>query len=153
MEVLLGLDTPISGRILLSGVNLRDLSWGSLRRGVMRVDTESATLHGSLKRVLSMGSTNRPEESKLELMAFEEGLGPLIKRLGGLDGTVWEGGRNLTKSEKLAICLIRIRLLRPRLIVMDMDTFSRVKCSIDAYLRGHEATIIRFASRDHGAAA
>lgn len=142
MEMLLGLDAPSSGRILLSGVDLRELSRGSLRRGVQRVGASPEIIQGSLRRALLMGCSERPEDAELEKVAHEEGLGPLLDRLGGLGGTVREGGRNLTRGERLSISLVRVRLLRPRLILLNSDCDEAAHDRIDQYLRRRAATVI-----------
>ena len=142
MDMLLGLDAPRSGRILLSGTDLRDLSRGSLRRGVGQVGTAPEILQGSLRRTLSMGCSDRPADDALEEMTRQEGLGPLLDRLGGLSGTVREGGRNLTRSERLAISLVRLRLLRPRLILVGADCDAAVLHRIARIQNRRTATVI-----------
>ncbi|NCO86334.1 MAG: ABC transporter ATP-binding protein [Rhodobacterales bacterium] len=142
IDMLLGLDTPTAGRILLSGVDLHDLSRGSLRRGVLRIGASPEILQGSLRRVLLMGCTERPEDAVLEKMARDHGLGPVLGRLGGLGGTVREGGRNLSRSERIAISLVRLHLLRPRLILLDPDCDAGVRSSVANQLKHRAATVI-----------
>jgi len=143
MDMLLGLGAPTSGRILMSGIDLRDLSRGSLRRGVLRVGSSPDILQGSLRRVLLMGCPDPAEDATLEQIARKEGLGQLLDRLGGLGGTIREAGRNLTRSERVAISLVRIHLLRPRLILVDPDVAFVGRTSLEAYLRKRGATVIR----------
>lgn len=141
-DILLGLDTPSSGRVLLSGVDLRELSRGSLRRGVLRVGPGPDILQGSLRRVLLMGATHRVEDAALEEIAKAAGLGSLIDRLGGLGGTVREGGRNLTQGERIGICVARVRLMRPRLILVDRECDDAARARIAAHLKTRAATVI-----------
>jgi ABC-type multidrug transport system fused ATPase/permease subunit len=142
MDMLLGLDAPLSGRVLLSGTDLRDLSRGSLRRGVGLVNTSPEILQGSLRRVLLMGCSARLDDAALKALARTEGLGPTLDRLGGLEGTVREGGRNLTRGERLAISLMRVILLRPRLILLGSDCDLAAQRRITTYLTTHSATVV-----------
>ena len=153
-DILLGLDTPASGRILLSGVDLRDLSRGSLRRGVQLIGANPEILQGSLRRVLVMGLAcgQRPGDAVLEEFVRDEGLLPLLERLGGLNGTVREGGKNLTRGERIAISLIRVRLMRPRLILLDPDVDERTQTRLDIHLRKRGATVIRLRTKHRGLA-
>ncbi|MGK8234651.1 ABC transporter transmembrane domain-containing protein [Roseovarius sp. MS2] len=121
-DMLLGLDTPWAGRILLSGIDLRDLSRGSLRRHVQCLSAAPEVLQGSLRRALLMGCDHRPEDATLEQLARDVGLGPLLKRLGGLSGTVLEGGKNLTQTERFALGLARIRLLPPKVLLLGLES-------------------------------
>lgn len=141
-DILLGLDSPSSGRVLLSGVDVRNLSRGSLRRGVLRVGSDPEILHGSLRRVLVMGSTDRTDDAALEAIAHSVGLGPLMDRLGGLGGTVREGGTNLTRTERVSICVARLYLVRPRLILLDQDCDEMSRGRIAQYLQTRSATVI-----------
>lgn len=120
-ELLLGLDAPGSGRILISGIDLAELSRGTLRRNVQGLGAQPTILQGSLRRALVMGCDARPDDAALETLAREVGLGGLLARLGGLGGTVLEGGKNLTRAERVALSSARIRLMRPRLVVVGAD--------------------------------
>jgi len=130
IAMLLGLDAPPSGRILMSGRDLRNLSRGSLRRGVALVGPSSEMLQGSIRRALTFGCSDRPADDALEDLARQEGLGPMLDRLGGLNATVREGGRNLTLGERQKISLVRARLAGSRLILLgagcDADIMRRV---------------------------
>lgn len=142
-DMLLGLDTPSAGRILLSGVDLRDLSRGSLRRHVQSVSSSPELLQGSLRRALLMGCDSRPDDATLERLARDVGLGPLLDRLGGLDGTVLEGGKNLTHTERLALGLARIRLLPPKLLLLGLDVDEGVRVRLGVHLPKRRATVIQ----------
>ncbi|WP_295044770.1 ABC transporter ATP-binding protein [uncultured Paracoccus sp.] len=120
-DVLLGLETAGTGQIRLAGIDVADLSRGTLRRHVLDCGRAPTILQGSLRRALSMGCDRRPGDRRLEALAREAGLGPLLGRLGGLDGTVLERGKNLTRDEQAGIALVRHRLASPRVIIAHAD--------------------------------
>lgn len=148
-DLLLGLDHPRQGRVLLSGVDLRHLSRGSLRRGVLRIGPMPEILQGSLRRALSLGCGDRPDDERLGKLARTEGLEPLILRLGGLSGTVLEGGRNLTQGERTAISLVRMRLLRPRLVIADPNLDPVTLARAASLLARRHGTLIRPIGEKH----
>lgn len=148
-DMLLGLDAPAAGRILLAGIDLGDLSRGSLRRGVQRIGTRPEVLQGSLRRVLAMGCDDRPDDPTLAGIAREVGLGPLLERLGGLGGTVLEAGKNLTRAERIAISLVRVRLQPPRLVVLGLDVPRDQPCDLAAWLPARPTTVIRLVEAAH----
>ena len=145
-DMLLGLDTPTAGRILLSGVDLRDLSRGSLRRNVQCLSAAPELLQGSLRRALLMGCDHRPEEETLEHLAHDLGLGPLLDRLGGLSGTVLEGGKNLTQTERLALSLARVRLAQPKLLLLAPEVDESTRVRLPSHLRKRNTTVIQLGS-------
>ena len=143
IDMLLGLDSPQAGAILLSGIDLRDLSRGTLRREVLRIGTMPDILQGSLRRALMMGCDVRPDDDALTQMAHDAGLSALLDRVGGLDGTVLEGGKNLAQAERLAISLVRIRLSRPRLVLIGPDISDALANRLVADLSVKNRTLIR----------
>lgn len=151
-DVLLGLDAPRSGRVMLSGIDLPDLSRGTLRRNVLGLDAEPTILQGSLRRALVMGCGDRPDDPVLESLAREAGLGGLLQRLGGLGGTVLEGGKNLTRAERVAISRIRILLTAPRLVIVDPD-IAETSAALPGFPhRRRDMTIVRLRASEGGAA-
>lgn len=152
IDMLLGLDTPPQGEILLCGIDLRDLSRGTLRRGVQRIGGRPDILQGSLRRVLVMGCDHRPDDATLGRLSREAGLGDLLDRIGGLGGTVLESGKNLTQSERVAISLVRIRLVPPRLVLVGPDAPDALGSRLNARLVRKGVTVIRLVTRRQGAA-
>lgn len=146
VELLLGLDAPKEGRVLLAGIDLRDLSRGTLRRNVLSVDAQPVILHGSLRRALLMGCDDRPDDERLNRLARQVGLGDALARLGGLGGTVLEGGRNLTRDERLAIALSRVRLIRPRLVIVEDEVARNAVSPRKTWGTRRDATILRIGS-------
>ncbi len=147
-DVLLGLDSTASGRITLSGIDLRDLSRGTLRRNVHRFGTRPTILQGSLRRTLVMGHDTRPDDTALQDIAQKAGLGGLLARLGGLNGTVLEGGKNLTRAERVAVERARIMLFRPRLVVVDHDIADTALTWPCGPWPERDMTVIRLRARD-----
>lgn len=143
VDMLLGLDAPSTGAIRLSGIDLRDLSRGTLRRNVQRVGTKPEILQGSLRRVLLMGCNDRLDDAALEALAREAGLDTLLDRISGLGGKVLEGGKNLTQTERLAISVVRVWLSHPKLILIDLDVDPRLTVRLTRDIPNHRKTAIR----------
>lgn len=118
--VLCGLEQVKPAQITLSGICLTKLTRGSLRRGVQRLATQPVMLKGSLRRNLTLGLRQQPSDARLETVARRAGLGPLLQRIKGLDGTVAEGGRDLTAEERSGLALARLLLAKPRLVLLEV---------------------------------
>lgn len=118
-DALRGLEKIPEGRIGFSGLCLGQVSRGSLRRGIVAISPEPLILRGSLRRALTLGISRRKDDAHIETLAKEAGLADALSRLGGLDGKLSEGGRNLSFSERMLISLVRAMQLRPGLILMD----------------------------------
>ncbi|ETX12909.1 hypothetical protein OCH239_15335 [Roseivivax halodurans JCM 10272] len=146
LRALAGLENVPPDCIQLSGICITSLSRGALRRGVSAVGATPPILQGSLRRALTMGVTDRMPDADLEALARQAGLVRTLDRLGGLDGTVREGGRNLSGAESAAISLVRARQLRPRLVLLEGTTGSLdagMQERIAGWLNATGATVLR----------
>ncbi|WP_166461877.1 ABC transporter ATP-binding protein [Paracoccus alkanivorans] len=118
-SVLNGLEKVPEDAVTLSGICLRRLSRGSLRRSVVTIGARPPILLGSFRRALTLGVSQRMDDADLEALARESGLTDALSRLGGLDGKLSEGGRNLLFSERALVSLVRAKQLKPRLILVE----------------------------------
>lgn len=114
-----GLDAADAGVVELDGRDLAAMPVAERRRSIVFVGPRSPILKGSLRRSLTLGISPRPADSDIEQTALDYGLGAVLERLGGLDGKVAEGGRNLSSGEALRLHLVRAALAKPRLLLLD----------------------------------
>lgn len=118
-RALQGLEKIAGGCIRIAGINLRHLSKGSLRRGIVTISPDPLILRGSWRKAVTLGTPRRMPDTQLQSLAEETGLGDALDRLGGLDGKVSEAGRNLSFSERAMISLVRAMQLKPKVILVE----------------------------------
>lgn len=114
-----GLEGPAAGRVSLAGRDVRGLGAQERARRIAFAGPRSPILKGTLRRALAMGCDPQPGDDAIEAMAERAGLGSVLARLGGLDGTVREGGRNLSAGEARRILLVRALLGEGELLLLD----------------------------------
>jgi len=114
-----GLEHAASGRVCLDDADLRTLSQEARQGTIAYVGPRSPILKGSLRRALTLGLSPRPQDAVIEAAARSFGLGAVLERLGGLDGKLAEGGRNLSSGEARRVHLVRAALSAPRLLLLD----------------------------------
>ena len=66
-----------------------------------------------------MGSSQKPSDAEIHLIAQAVGLDELVERLGGLDGQVAEAGRNMSAGEVRRLLLARAALSGSQLLLLD----------------------------------
>ncbi|MEE4378122.1 MAG: ABC transporter ATP-binding protein [Candidatus Competibacteraceae bacterium] len=114
-----GLEHAESGCVVFNDADIRALSPAERSKRIAYIGPRSPILKGSLRRALTLGIKPRPADGAIDSAARKFGLGNVIDRLGGLNGHLSEGGRNLSSGEARRIHLVRALLARPQLLLLD----------------------------------
>jgi ABC-type multidrug transport system fused ATPase/permease subunit len=140
---------PDEGRVLLAGVDARDLPLAELRRRVGLVTQEVQLVQGSVRDNLTFFDATVPDAA-LHAALEEVGLGDWLAGLpAGLDTPVRAGGGNLSAGEAQLLAMARVFLGDPGLVLLDepssrLDpaTERRLELALERLLRGRTAVII-----------
>ncbi len=119
MALLAGHDLERPGHVRIGGVCLSELSAKERSRLISLITRDDPLLKGSLRRALTLGLQRRPNDRQTIKVAKRIGLGPVLERLGGLDGKITEGGRNLSSGERSRCLAARAMLSNTPLVLLD----------------------------------
>ena len=111
-----------SGAVRLGGVDVRELSFASLRETVGVVTQDGHLFHDTIRANLAYA---RPEASDDEIWdtLWRARLAELVRSLpDGLDTVVGERGYRLSGGERQRLTIARLLLARPRVVVLDEAT-------------------------------
>lgn len=140
---------PTSGRVLVDGHDLKEVSIGSLRKHISIVLQDTFIFSGTIYDNILFG---RPDASEEDVKAAAEAVGAseFIKKLpNGYQTEVEERGNILSVGERQLLSFARALLANPRILIMDeatasIDTETEVKIqkALKTLLNGRTAIII-----------
>ncbi|MEQ1506292.1 MAG: ABC transporter ATP-binding protein [Myxococcota bacterium] len=110
------------GQITVDGVPLADLAPDALRRRIGCVQQDVVLFPASVRFNLALGEAI-PDERLVEALVLAQAT-DLVARLGGLDGTIEHGGRNLSVGEAQLLSFARVLARDTPLVILDEATAS-----------------------------
>ena len=112
------------GKITLDGVPIRNLTWESLRSSYGMVLQETWLKTGTIRDNISYGKPDATREEVIEA-AKQAHAHSFIKRLPkGYDTVMGEDGGSLSQGQKQLLCIARLMLLKPPVLILDEATSS-----------------------------
>lgn len=112
------------GKITLDGVPIQDLTWESLRSSYGMVLQETWLKTGTIRDNISYGKPDGTREEVIEA-AKQAHAHSFIKRLPkGYDTVMGEDGGSLSQGQKQLLCIARLMLLKPPVLILDEATSS-----------------------------
>ncbi|KAK4480799.1 hypothetical protein RD792_011650 [Penstemon davidsonii] len=110
---------PIKGRVLMGGVDLRDLDLKWLRRQIALVSQEPSLFAGTIRDNIAFGKTNATW-AEIEAAAKEAYIHKFICSLPqGYETEVGDGGVQLSGGQKQRISIARAILRKSKILLLD----------------------------------
>lgn len=113
-----------SGSIKVDGTDIRDITRGSLRTSYGMVLQETWLRSGTIRDNICMG---KPDATEEEIIAAAKAshAHSFIKRLPqGYDTVITEDGGSLSQGQKQLLCITRVMLCLPPMLILDEATSS-----------------------------
>ncbi len=138
-----------SGAVLLSGVDVRELSFDAIRETLGMVAQDGHLFHESIRANMLLARPHAGEDELWEVLCRAR-LDELVATLpDGLDTVVGERGYRLSGGERQRLTIARLLLARPRVVILDeatahLDSTSEaaVQAALSEALAGRTALVI-----------
>ncbi len=122
MDLLSRFYDPMEGRVLIDGVDIRNVSLDSLRRNIGIVMQETILFSGTVTDNVLLGRPGASDEEILEALESAFALEFVQGMNSGMNAMIAEGGRTLSGGQRQRIALARVFLKNPRIIILDGAT-------------------------------
>ncbi|HLV91318.1 MAG TPA: ABC transporter ATP-binding protein [Acidimicrobiia bacterium] len=140
------------GRVLVDGVDVRDMSAEDLWPRIGIVPQRAYLFSGTVRSNLQFGNPDATEDDMWHALEVAQAAGFVRAMPDGLDSPIAQGGTNVSGGQRQRLAIARAIIKRPSIYVFD-DSFSALDVSTDARLRQAlseetgDATVIVVAQR------
>ncbi len=137
------------GSIKVDGNDIRNITRNSLRDNYGMVLQETWLKSGTIKENIAYGNPNATDE-EIIAAAKKAHSHSFIKRLpNGYDTVITEDGGNLSQGQKQLLCITRVMLLLPPMLILDEATSSidtmteiRIQKAFNKMMQGRTSFIV-----------
>lgn len=138
-----------SGSIRIGGTDIRDMKRETLRSGFGMVLQDTWLRSGTIRDNIRMGRPTATDE-EIILAAKEAHAHSFIRRLPeGYDTMITENGGNLSQGQKQLLCIARVMLALPPMLILDEATSSidtrteiRIQKAFNTLMEGRTSFIV-----------
>ena len=141
---------PTAGRILLDGIDTREIKLPALRSLTGIVSQETVLFHDTVRSNIAYGATDRYTQEQIEAAARAANAHEFIMELPrGYDTLLGERGTRLSGGQRQRLAIARALLTDPPILILDeatsaLDTESErlVQEAVDRLLQGRTVFVI-----------
>lgn len=113
-----------SGSIKVSGTDIREMKRSSLRAGIGMVLQDTWLKAGTIKENIIMGKPDATDEEIIAAAKASYADGFIRRLPKGYDTVIGEDGGNLSQGQKQLLCITRVMLCKPPMLILDEATSS-----------------------------
>ncbi|MEM5471878.1 peptidase domain-containing ABC transporter [Hoeflea sp. AS60] len=144
LRLLFGMYRQTSGRILIDGFDMRDVSLTSLRRHIGCVPQTPMIFAGSVRDNIAFACPGAGLDEIEEAARLADAADFISVMPGGMDAPLAERGGNISGGQRQRIAIARVFLQNPAILIMDEATSALDTASEDRVMK---AIAERFAGR------
>lgn len=137
------------GRILIDGMNVKNVTLDSLRKQMGVMTQDSFIFHGTIRENIAYGNLGATDKEIIEAAKAVSAHDFIIKLKDGYDTRIKEGGGGLSAGQRQLIALARTMISKPKILILDEATSSidtateiMVQKGIETLLKGRTSFII-----------
>lgn len=140
---------PIEGRVLIDGVDVRELSQSELRRNIALALQNAILFSGTVAENIRFG---RPEASDEDVIAAAKAAQAhdfIMEKEDGYQSKVEQRGANFSGGQKQRLAIARALCVSPRILIfddstsaVDVETEAEIQVALDDLMRGRTSFVV-----------
>ena len=115
---------PLNGQISVDGTPVTDITRKSLRKNYGMVLQDTWLKSGTVRENIAMGRPDATDEKIIEAAKASHAHNFIMQLPDGYDTVIAEDGGNLSQGQKQLLCISRIMLCLPPMLILDEATSS-----------------------------
>jgi ATP-binding cassette subfamily B protein len=123
-----------SGRILVDGVDVREMSQAHLREKIGLVPQKAVLFSGTISSNIRYGKEDATDEEVRHAAEVAQATEFITTMQDGFDSIIAQGGTNVSGGQKQRLSIARALVRKPEIYIFD-DSFSALDFKTDARLR------------------
>lgn len=138
-----------SGSIQVDGVDIRKITRKSLRDSFGMVLQETWLAAGTIRDNITMGKPDATDEEVIRAAKAAHAHSFIMRLTDGYDTVIGEDGGNLSNGQRQLLCIARVMLLSPPMLILDeatssIDTRTEIKVqeAFAALMKGHTSFVV-----------
>lgn len=138
-----------SGSIQVDGNDIRSISRHSLRSAYGMVLQETWLKSASIRENIAYGKPDASEEEIIQAAKDAHAHSFIMRMPDGYDTIITEGGQNLSQGQKQLLCIARVMLCLPPMLILDEATSSidtmteiRIQKAFEKMMKGRTSFIV-----------
>ncbi len=140
---------PVKGNIFIDSINTKDMTRDYLRSLYGMVLQDTWLFSGTIKENIAYGKKDASDEEIIEAAKNAHAHKFIIQLKDGYDTYVGEDGGNLSQGQKQLLCIARIMLVKPPMLILDEATSSidtrtekQIQDAFDEMMKGRTTFIV-----------
>lgn len=140
---------PVKGSIIIDSINTKDMTRDYLRSLYGMVLQDTWLFSGTIKENIAYGKKDASDEEIIEAAKNAHAHKFIIQLKDGYDTYVGEDGGNLSQGQKQLLCIARIMLVKPPMLILDEATSSidtrtekQIQDAFDEMMKGRTTFIV-----------
>ncbi|MEJ5314429.1 MULTISPECIES: ABC transporter ATP-binding protein [Anaerolinea] len=139
----------LDGRILIDGMDVRQLDQKTLRRNIGMVLQETVLFSGTIRDNIRYGKPDASEDEVIAAAKAAQAHEFILNLPNGHDTVIGQRGVNLSGGQKQRIAIARALLIQPAILILDdstsavdVETETRIQQALDDLMRNRTCLVI-----------